>query len=284
MCKEIKLTYLIFADDLMIFCKGNTSFVNKVMETLDHFSKATGLIANMEKSNIFVAGVEDEIKARKASSSNVVLFSIHSFWGNVFILPQSVVKGVDRLCREYLWGKKEEMRKIILNKESLWVRWVHGVYMKSNQDIWTHSPPSDSSWYWRKLNSVKEGMREWYSQGRYILNPAGEFTGWLATLGKSLTKDRMIGMQIQVENIHCILCNEDALESQDHLFAKCGWITAVRQELNIWTGMMYNIYRSEANVGADKKEALETIQKRSDCCSVLSDGGLISEFRKLSAL
>lgn len=144
-----------------------------------------------------------------------------------------------------------------------------GFYMKSNQDIWTHSPPLDSSWYWRKLNSVKEGMREWYSQGRYILNPAGEysinhnylaiigrqqklevadlvwtavaqpkhrFIGWLATLEKLLTKDRMIGMQIQVENVHCILCNEDALESQDHLFAKCGWITAVRQELNTWTG------------------------------------------------
>ncbi|XP_070025730.1 uncharacterized protein [Nicotiana sylvestris] len=62
MCKEIKLTHLIFADDLMIFCKGNTSSVNRVTEALDHFSKVSGLIANMEKSNIFVAGVEDEIK------------------------------------------------------------------------------------------------------------------------------------------------------------------------------------------------------------------------------
>ncbi|XP_019232101.1 PREDICTED: uncharacterized protein LOC109212859 [Nicotiana attenuata] len=62
MYKEIKLTHLIFADDPMIFCKGNTSYVNRVMEALDHFSKVSGLIANMEKSNIFVAGVGDDIK------------------------------------------------------------------------------------------------------------------------------------------------------------------------------------------------------------------------------
>lgn len=112
-------------------------------------------------------------------------------------------------------------------------------------------------------------MRDWHSLGRYILNPVGKysinsiyialigrkqmmeiadlvrfavaqpkhrFIGWLASLGTLMTNDRIIGMQIQVENVNCILCNKDALESQDHLFATCGWITAVRCELNIWTG------------------------------------------------
>ncbi|XP_070007307.1 uncharacterized protein [Nicotiana sylvestris] len=210
---------------------GDTSSVNRVMEALDHFSKASGLIANMEKSNIFVAGIKDEIKAQLMSRTkftemfpikylglplspkrwnkkdcqmligkiihrisvtyskqlsyagrlqvvNSVLFSIHSFWGNVFILPQSVVKGVDR-------QQKLEVADL----------------------VWTT-----------------------------VAQPKHRFIGWLETLGKLLTKDRMIGMQIQVENVHCILCNEDTLESQDHLFAKCGWITTVRQELNIWAG------------------------------------------------
>lgn len=35
---------------------------------------------------------------------NAVLFSIHSFWGSTFILPQRILKEVDRKCREYLWG------------------------------------------------------------------------------------------------------------------------------------------------------------------------------------
>ncbi|XP_070007590.1 uncharacterized protein [Nicotiana sylvestris] len=141
--------------------------------------------------------------------------------------------------------------------------------MKTDHDIWAHTPPIDSSWYWRKLNSTKELMKEWYSQGRYTLTSEGSysitqsylailgqqqkmkiadliwtavaqpkhrFIGWLATLGRLLTKDRMIGMQLQVEDINCNLCNEDTLESQDHLFVKCSWINAVRQELNLWLG------------------------------------------------
>uniref|UniRef100_M1D6V8 Non-LTR retroelement reverse transcriptase n=1 Tax=Solanum tuberosum TaxID=4113 RepID=M1D6V8_SOLTU len=97
-----------------------------------------------------------------------VLFSIHSFWGSVFILPQSVVKEVDKKCRDYMWGRSGEKKKvslvswekvccpkrqgglnikgcgkwnvasvgklvwqIVVNKESLWVKWVHGVYIKA---------------------------------------------------------------------------------------------------------------------------------------------------------
>lgn len=32
------------------------------METLKHFSKVTGLVANMDKSSIFLAGIEDNTK------------------------------------------------------------------------------------------------------------------------------------------------------------------------------------------------------------------------------
>lgn len=62
MCKTTRLTHLIFADDLMMFCKGNIKVVSRVMEALSHFSEVTGLEANMEKSNIFIAGVDESTK------------------------------------------------------------------------------------------------------------------------------------------------------------------------------------------------------------------------------
>jgi len=49
MCKHLKLTHLIFADNLMIICKGDTSSVARVMEALTHFSEVTGLVANVDK-------------------------------------------------------------------------------------------------------------------------------------------------------------------------------------------------------------------------------------------
>lgn len=122
--------------------------VTRIEEALAHFSAATGLIANMNKSNISVASMNDPIKeqlltvtgfsqrvlpirylgmplsskksskldchlliekipvrikttyARQLSYAGrlhviiAVLFSIHNFWGSVFILRQSVVNEV----------------------------------------------------------------------------------------------------------------------------------------------------------------------------------------------
>ncbi|WMV07590.1 hypothetical protein MTR67_000975 [Solanum verrucosum] len=62
MCKKVKLTHLIFVDDLMIFCKGNLASVNRVMEALSHFSAAIDLEANMEKSSVFLAGIDDDTR------------------------------------------------------------------------------------------------------------------------------------------------------------------------------------------------------------------------------
>lgn len=147
-CKQLKLTHLIFACDLIIFCKGTPNPIT--MEALSHFSKVTGLVANMDKSSIFVAGVDDHMKdtlvqqtgfilgtfpirylgfpisskkcnkmecyqlidkiitrintvyskqlsyAGRLQVVTAVLFSLHSFCGSSFILPQSVLKEVDK--------------------------------------------------------------------------------------------------------------------------------------------------------------------------------------------
>lgn len=103
---------------------------------------------------------------------NAILFYIHNFWGTVFIIPQSILKEVDMICKEYLWSSSEEKKKLplvawenicypkklrglnvkgIINwniasvgkllwqlikyKEALWVKWVNGVYMKAEANI-----------------------------------------------------------------------------------------------------------------------------------------------------
>ncbi|WMV37191.1 hypothetical protein MTR67_030576 [Solanum verrucosum] len=64
MCKRTKLTHLIFADDLMIFCKAHEKSITRVMEVLNHFPDATGLVANNDKSSFYCAGVNDETKKK----------------------------------------------------------------------------------------------------------------------------------------------------------------------------------------------------------------------------
>ncbi|PHU07748.1 hypothetical protein BC332_24237 [Capsicum chinense] len=59
-----KLTYLIFAYDLMVFCKGKEGSIIKIKESLAHFNVVTELVVNMKKSSIFLALIEDNVKAQ----------------------------------------------------------------------------------------------------------------------------------------------------------------------------------------------------------------------------
>ena len=44
---------------------------------------------------------------------------------------------------------------VALKKDSLWVKWVHGKYIKHNDWVGYRAPP-DCSWYWKKLVAVKD--------------------------------------------------------------------------------------------------------------------------------
>lgn len=73
MCIPLKLTHPIFADDQMIFYKDNVSSVNRVIEVVGYFSKVTGLMASMDKSIIFLAGVDNCIKEQLLARTSFAL-------------------------------------------------------------------------------------------------------------------------------------------------------------------------------------------------------------------
>ncbi|XP_038997305.1 uncharacterized protein LOC120122144 [Hibiscus syriacus] len=56
-CKKIGLTHLSFADDLLIFCKGNVDSVAGVLSVLYQFYQISGLKLNSSKCDIFYYGI-----------------------------------------------------------------------------------------------------------------------------------------------------------------------------------------------------------------------------------
>ncbi|XP_074288880.1 uncharacterized protein LOC141614026 [Silene latifolia] len=62
LCKNLKLTHLMFADDLLLFCKGKPQSIWLLMRAFSSFSKASGLAMNNAKSEIFFNGVAEDIK------------------------------------------------------------------------------------------------------------------------------------------------------------------------------------------------------------------------------
>ena len=56
-CKNIDLTHLCFADDLMVFTDGSKRSIDEILKIFDTFDKMTGLKISLEKSTLFLAGV-----------------------------------------------------------------------------------------------------------------------------------------------------------------------------------------------------------------------------------
>uniref|UniRef100_A0A803PYU9 Reverse transcriptase zinc-binding domain-containing protein n=1 Tax=Cannabis sativa TaxID=3483 RepID=A0A803PYU9_CANSA len=105
----------------------------------------------------------------------------------VFLLPQSVIKEIEKLFRGFLWGLKDDRSRVHLiswervclpkaygglgfkdgtkwnkaslarfiwdlmnKKDLLWVKGINSVYLKGS-DFWSYKMSMDTSWYWRKL-------------------------------------------------------------------------------------------------------------------------------------
>lgn len=56
-CKKMDLTYVCFADDLLLFSRGDIKSVRQMYNAFSHFSEVSGLKANSAKSSVYFGGV-----------------------------------------------------------------------------------------------------------------------------------------------------------------------------------------------------------------------------------
>lgn len=63
-CKQLGVVHLAFADDLLIFCKGHIPSLKLIKNCLEEFSKASGLRANLDKSQCFIAGASETLQSQ----------------------------------------------------------------------------------------------------------------------------------------------------------------------------------------------------------------------------
>ncbi|GJU27496.1 RNA-directed DNA polymerase, eukaryota, reverse transcriptase zinc-binding domain protein [Tanacetum coccineum] len=61
-CKELKLSHICFADDLLVLCKGNKESLQVIKQTLEEFNQVLGLSANLGKSIISFGSIKEEYK------------------------------------------------------------------------------------------------------------------------------------------------------------------------------------------------------------------------------
>ncbi|GJS11309.1 RNA-directed DNA polymerase, eukaryota, reverse transcriptase zinc-binding domain protein [Tanacetum coccineum] len=135
-CKDLKLTRLCFADDLLVLCHGDKGSIKIIKDSIDDFSKVSGLVPNLNKSIIFFGNVN---LGTQRSILNIVHFKVGVFpvkylgvplltkrlrkddckhivdKVKIFLLPKSTVKDIEKVLKGFLWcqGFRKEARKHI---------------------------------------------------------------------------------------------------------------------------------------------------------------------------
>ncbi|GJX74145.1 RNA-directed DNA polymerase, eukaryota, reverse transcriptase zinc-binding domain protein [Tanacetum coccineum] len=81
-CKDLKLSHLCFADDLLVLCKGNKGYLEVIKKSLHEFSQVSGLNPNLGK----------------------ILPSMQIYWAFVYLLPDTVLNELDKKFKRFLWN------------------------------------------------------------------------------------------------------------------------------------------------------------------------------------
>ncbi|XP_074289197.1 uncharacterized protein LOC141614344 [Silene latifolia] len=149
-------------------------------------------------------GVPISFKRLSVADCNRVVDKImHAYWARIFLLPKEVIHKVESICRNYLWAGHAEFKHtpfvawetcclpkehgglgiinchlwnvaligkyvwwIHIKKESLWVQWVHHIYIKKC-DWWMYEPTQHSSWTWRQICKVKDILKSGFLNGAW---------------------------------------------------------------------------------------------------------------------
>ncbi|XP_074305874.1 uncharacterized protein LOC141641096 [Silene latifolia] len=182
---------------------------------------------------------------------NSVLNTLYNYWAAMFIIPKSVIKRVEAICRNFLWSSSSDYHRVPLvgwdrvtlpkdegglgikkaelwNTASvgklvnwlyikpgrLWIKWVANVYLKGVE--WhDYTPGSDTPWTWNRICKVKERIKSGFHDGLNLR-----------------TKLYAIGL---CPDDDCILCGEQP-ETSDHLFSECRFTSKVKDSIADWIG------------------------------------------------
>ncbi|XP_039033884.1 uncharacterized protein LOC120169873 [Hibiscus syriacus] len=271
-CKKIGLTHLSFANDLLIFCKGNVDSVVGVLSVLNQFYQVSGLNLYSSKSELFAAGISsrtlEEIKFISGFKIGNLLVrylgiplviwkltvkDYEPLLGKIkqrlqhwkLILPASIFKSVDHLCSRFFW-KGADTSAASAREHDLWnfkaksnVSWSFNRILKLRPIAYpiVTSAPQSIREVWDKIRS--QGMKVcWHRLIWYPMHiPKHNLISWMALLNRLPTRDRLQRMGLCYDAL-CVNCCQDQ-ESRDHLFSQCSFAVGLWKSVLQLNGMTF---------------------------------------------
>ncbi|XP_058732696.1 uncharacterized protein LOC131604262 [Vicia villosa] len=181
-CKDLQLTNIAFADDVLMFFRGDTRSVGMMLKVLLEFSSSIGLVVNPKKCRVYFGGVDADTRLRirdmttfqegelpfkylgfPMTSRRLEIHHYMPLIGGATIKRKSPVAW-HNVCKPRKFGGLNvldlqtwnviTMMKLLWNisskKDNLWVRWINSYYMKG-QDIMQMVEKEQHSWIFKVI-------------------------------------------------------------------------------------------------------------------------------------
>ncbi|XP_074305978.1 uncharacterized protein LOC141641206 [Silene latifolia] len=306
LCSKVRLQHLMFADDLLLFSRGDQQSVMVLLRSFATFSAASGLQMNKQKSNIYFSGVQWPIKDYIISISGCVEGQLPFKYLGVPITAgklrkadcQLLIEKIVERIRSFGAWKISYAGRVVLVKsvgsphnegglgirfsfdwnratvgklvwwlyykpDSLWVKWVHQIYMKGGS--WAnHSPKAHMSGNWKAICKVRDLFQSGYTDGKWLagndgytvasgyewLRPKRQQVGWARPIWKSwaLPKHKFLAWLMLKNTLNvkaklfkygicaddvCCICHIDQ-ETISHVFQNCRYAILVMEGVCEW--------------------------------------------------
>nr|GEX89981.1 hypothetical protein [Tanacetum cinerariifolium] len=126
--KEMEITHLCFANNLMLLCHADKIFASILRRGLDEFSLSLGVYPSMVKSTVYFRNVPNDVKcnilmfmpfnegilptkyigvllaSRKLYKEDCKYLIEVVYWASIFVLPLNVCESFDKLFKNFLWS------------------------------------------------------------------------------------------------------------------------------------------------------------------------------------
>ncbi|XP_074315609.1 uncharacterized protein LOC141651814 [Silene latifolia] len=178
LCKSLKLTHLLFADELLMFSKGDVKSIMLILQVLATFSATSGLKVNASKSEVVLNGEKIVAKVRANRGNEAQLYSRAPLvsWHGICFSKKEGGLGIKEVG---VWNAAtvgKLVHRLYTKAGRLWVLWINHVYLKgANWD--SYQPPLDSNWNWRNICRVKGLLDGGYQGNHWIASTGGYSVG-----------------------------------------------------------------------------------------------------------
>ncbi|GKV23745.1 hypothetical protein SLEP1_g33443 [Rubroshorea leprosula] len=207
-CKTMKLTHLIFADDVVLFCKVDEKSLALMMHKFDEFLR---------------------------------VFGLEVYWSGALLLPKKVLKNINSACRNFIrsgkwnqsamalvawddmctpkcegglgikqldmWNRATLSKLVWLickNHDNIWVCWAKQVLLKG-KNFWEVEIPTNCAWTWRQVLKLRPVLK------KYIWVQVGDgrqtslFYDWW--MGESRLNDNLSSSDISTWGHDLLVCD-----------------------------------------------------------------------------